>query len=114
MSTSSILTDKWNMFKTGGCILFIKMLIFFFLPKTEDISHLAELTHVSVIGISEAKLDVSISSNEIGIDGYDITRIEVLENEVELLVSSNTLSLTFIKSICVLTQLKKDTHIHQN
>lgn len=76
MSTSSILTDKWNMFKTGGCIPFIKMLIVFFLPKTEDISHLSELTHASVIGISETKLDVSISSNEIGIDGYDIIRID--------------------------------------
>ena len=63
------------MFKTGGCILFIKILIVF-LPKTENMSHLVELTHASVIGISEKKLGVSISSNKIGNESYDIIRID--------------------------------------
>ena len=42
------------------------------LPKIDELRHIARLTNAAVIGISESKLDDSVSSSEIQIDEYDL------------------------------------------
>ena len=53
---------------------FIHVNINSILPKIEEIRHIAYSTNLSVIGISESKLDSSVNDNEIGIPGFDILR----------------------------------------
>ena len=70
----------------------------------QKIHHLAKLTNVCVIDISEIKLDSSILSNEFATEGYELIRIDPSKKKkMELLVSSSTLLLIAIKVICVLT-----------
>ena len=46
------------------------------LPKIDELRHIARLTNVAVIGISESKLDDSVSASEIQIDEYDLLRCD--------------------------------------
>ena len=51
---------------------FIRLKVKNLLPKIEEIRYLAKLTNVSVLGITETKLDGSALNNEIAIEGYDL------------------------------------------
>ena len=46
------------------------------LPKIDELRHLIKTTDASVVGISKTKLDNSISSSEIEIEGYDLLRLD--------------------------------------
>ena len=55
---------------------FIHININSILPKIEELRHICNSTKISIIGISETKLDNSITSEEISITGYDILRTD--------------------------------------
>ena len=65
--------DKFEMFKKRG-LHFIHVNINSVLPKIEEIRYIARSVNLSVIGLSESKLDNSVNDNEISIPGYDILR----------------------------------------
>ena len=46
------------------------------LPKIDELRHMARLSNVAVIGISESKLDKSVTNSEILIDNYDLLRCD--------------------------------------
>ena len=46
------------------------------MPKIDELRHIARLTNAAVIGISESKLDDSVSTSEIQIDEYDLLRCD--------------------------------------
>ena len=68
-------SNEWNVFKARG-LHFIHINIKSILPKIEQLSCVACLSNVVVIGISESKLDNSIFDSEIEIDGYNILRFD--------------------------------------
>ena len=66
---------KWIMFKNRrihSIILNVNSL----LPRLEEIRHLAQLINVSVIGISETKLDVFVLNSEIVTEGFDFRQLD--------------------------------------
>ena len=46
------------------------------MPKIDELRHIARLTNAAVMGISESKLDDSVSASEIQIDEYDLLRCD--------------------------------------
>ena len=44
------------------------------LSKIDELGYIARLTNAAIIGISESKLDDSVSTSEIQIDKYDLLR----------------------------------------
>ena len=58
-------------FKKRG-IHFLLVNVNSLLPKINELRHIAKTTNVSVIGISETKLDASVLNAEIDIDNYEI------------------------------------------
>ena len=46
------------------------------MPKIDELRHIAKTSKVSVIGITETKLDESVLNNEVSIEGYDILRLD--------------------------------------
>ena len=46
------------------------------LPKIDEIRFTAKQSNVSIIGISESKLDSSILNSELDIDEYDLIRLD--------------------------------------
>ena len=46
------------------------------LPKTDEVRYIANITNASVIGTSETKLDETILSSELEVDGYDLVRLD--------------------------------------
>ena len=68
---------------------FIHLNVNSILSKIEEVRHLGEVTNASVIVISETKFDGSVLNSEMVFEDYYI----VLEKELVLLVSSNTLLL---------------------
>ena len=46
------------------------------LPKIDELRHIAKVSNVSVIGISESKLDSTVLNSEISIPGYDLVRCD--------------------------------------
>ena len=42
------------------------------LPKIGEVRYIANITNASIIGISETKLDETILSSELEVDGYDL------------------------------------------
>ena len=65
--------DKFEMFNKRG-LHFIHVNINSVLPKIEEIRYIARSVNLSIIGLSESKLDNSVNDNEISIPGYDILR----------------------------------------
>ena len=46
------------------------------LPKIDEVRYIANITNASIIGISETKLDETILSSELEVDGgYDLVRL---------------------------------------
>ena len=65
--------DKFKMFNKRG-LHFFHVNINSILPKIEELRHIARLTKISVIGISESKIDSSVNDEEISIPGFEIIR----------------------------------------
>ena len=63
--------EKWAVFKKKG-IHFVHININSLLPKINELQYLTKLSNASIVGYSEIKLDDSISSSEIEIEGYDL------------------------------------------
>ena len=42
------------------------------MPKIGEVRYIANITNASIIGISETKLDETILSSELEVDGYDL------------------------------------------
>ena len=53
---------------------FIHLNINSLLPKIDEIRYVAKLTNATVIGLSETKLDNTVLSSELEIEGYDLVR----------------------------------------
>ena len=67
--------NEWNIFKHRG-LHFLHLNINSLLPKIDELRHIARLTNAVVIEISELKLDDSVLTSEIDIDGYDLLRCD--------------------------------------
>ena len=67
--------DEWNIFKHRG-LHFLHLNINSLLPKIDELRHIARLTNAAVIGISESKLDDSVLTSEIQIEGFDLLRCD--------------------------------------
>ena len=67
-------TEKWTNFKKKG-LHFIHININSLLPKIDKIRHMTKITNAAIVGIGETKLDESILSSEIDIEGYDLLRL---------------------------------------
>ena len=63
----------WNIFKKRG-MHFIHLNINSLLPKIDEIRYVAKLTNATVIGLSETKLDNTVLSSKLEIEGYDLVR----------------------------------------
>ena len=68
-------TEKWTNFKKKR-LYFIHININSLLPKIDEIRHMTKITNATVVGIGETKLDESILSSEIDIEGYDLLRLD--------------------------------------
>ena len=66
-------TEKWTNFKKKG-LHFIHININSLLPKIDEIRHMTKITNAAIAGIGETKLDKSILSSKIDIEGYDLLR----------------------------------------
>ena len=67
--------EKWAVFKNKGPH-FVHIKINSLLPKIDELRYLTKLTNASIVGNSETKLEDSLSSNEIEIEGYDPLRLD--------------------------------------
>jgi len=65
--------NTWSPFKKRG-LHFLHLNINSLLPKIDEIRFIAKKSNAAVIGITESKLDDSVLSSEISIDGYDVLR----------------------------------------
>lgn len=68
-------SNDWNLFKKRGLHL-IQTKINSHLPKIDEVCYIAEVIKASMIGIYGAKMDDTILSNELEIDGYDLLRLD--------------------------------------
>ena len=46
------------------------------LPKIDEVRYIANITNELIIGISETKLEETIFSSELEVDGYDLVRLD--------------------------------------
>jgi len=67
------LNNKFEMFNKRG-LHFMHVNINSILPKLEELRYIVNSSKLSIIGISESKLDSSVDDNEINIPGYNILR----------------------------------------
>ena len=67
------LTENWKTFRNRG-LHFIHLNINSLLPKIDKLREIVKISNPTVIGITETKLDSSISHSEISIDGYCVIR----------------------------------------
>ena len=63
--------NLWEPFDSKG-LHFIHLNINSLLPKIDELRDIAKKVEATVIGITESKLDSSISDSEIDIAGYDV------------------------------------------
>ena len=68
-------TTEWDIFITKSLHL-MHLKISSLLPKIDELRHTASLSNAAVVGISESKLDKSITNSEIRIGNYDILRCD--------------------------------------
>ena len=73
--SENVSRNKWNVFKKRG-MHFIHINVNSLLPKIDEVRYIANITNASIIGISETKLDETIWSSELEVDGYDLVRLD--------------------------------------
>ena len=66
--------NEWNVVKKRG-MHFIHININSLLPKIDEVSYIANITSASIIGVNETKLDKTVWSSELGVDSYDLVRL---------------------------------------
>ena len=64
---------SWDVFKNRGLHI-IHLNINSLLPKIDEIRNIARKSNLSVIGLSETKLDDSVFDAEVNIEGYNLVR----------------------------------------
>ena len=64
-----------DVFKKRG-MYFIHINIKSLLPKIDEVRYIANITNASIIGISGTKLNETILSSELEVDGYDLARLD--------------------------------------
>ena len=77
---------EWDIFKTKGLHL-MHLNINSLLPKIDKLRYIARISDAAVTGVSDSKLDKSVTDSEILIDNYDLKLICVvteMETEVGL------------------------------
>ena len=74
-SLSEISNDAWNMFQERG-MHFIHLNITSLLPKIDEPRYIAKLINATTIGLSEIKLDNTVWSRELEIEGCDLVRFD--------------------------------------
>ena len=57
---------------------FIHININSLLPKTDEVRYIANITNALIVGISETKLEETIFSSELEVDGYDLVKLDQL------------------------------------
>ena len=67
--------EKWAVFKKKG-LHFVHINSNSLLPKIDELRYLIKLPNAFIVGTGETKLDDSISSSEIEIEGYDLLRLD--------------------------------------
>ena len=70
------LTENWKTFRNRG-LHFIHLNINSLQPKIDKLREIVKISNPTVIGITETKLDSSISHSEISIDVIETERVEV-------------------------------------
>ena len=66
-------SETWSPFRKRGLHV-LHLNINSILPKIDELRQIAKTSKVSVIGISETKLDDTVTNNEINIEGYSALR----------------------------------------
>ena len=69
--------NEWNVFKKRG-MHFTHININSLLSKIDEVCCIANITNASITGISETKLDETIWSSELEVNGYDLIRLDRL------------------------------------
>ena len=46
------------------------------IPKIDEVRYTANITNASIIGTNETKLDETVWSSELEVDGYDLVRLD--------------------------------------
>ena len=72
--SENVSRNEWNVFKKRW-MHFIHININILLSKIDKVRYIANVTSASIIWISETKLDETILSNELEVDGYDLVRL---------------------------------------
>ena len=67
--------NDWDVFKKRG-MYFIYININSLLPKIDEVRYIANITNASIIGISETKLEETILSSELEVDGYGFVNLD--------------------------------------
>ena len=67
--------NDWDVFKKRG-MYFIHININSLLPKIDEVRYIANITNASIIGISETKLEETILSSELEVDGYGFVNLD--------------------------------------
>ena len=68
--------EKWAVSKKKD-LHFVHININIHLPKIDELQYLTKLLNASIVGVGKTKLDDSISSREIEIEGYDLLRLDL-------------------------------------
>ena len=70
---TTLKNHSWDIFKKRGLHI-IHLNINSLLPKIDEVRHIDKSSNLSVIGLSETKLDDSVFDAEINIEGYTLIR----------------------------------------
>ena len=72
-------------------------------PKIDELWHKVKLTNAVVTGISESKLDDSVLTSEIQINGYDLLRCDRSRHGGGLLVMSEMILVIILNLVSLKT-----------
>ena len=73
--SENVSRKEWNVFKKRG-MHFTHININNLLPKIDVVRYIANIINTSIIEISGTKLDRTILSGELEVDGYDLVRLD--------------------------------------
>ena len=74
-SLLEINNNTWNVFQKRY-MHFIHLNVNSLLSKIDEICYFAKLTNATVVGLSETKLDNTVLSSELEIEGYNLARFD--------------------------------------
>ena len=71
----TVFNDDWKVFSQKGFHM-VHLNINSLLPKIDELRAIASSTKASIIGITESKIDKSVTDSEISIDGHNLLRCD--------------------------------------